>query len=141
MPLSRVRFALVAAFSALLRVTSQAGAQRPNGAQAAPRDTTTQEYLGAYQRGFEQSWFIPCESAADDRRWWVTLTDDALHQRDSLLANITAPVTNGLAVRWRATISPRMPAGHMGGGTRYMLVTKIIDIRPLPDAGACGLRS
>jgi hypothetical protein len=34
-----------------------------------------------------------------------------------------------------------MQAGHMGGGTRYMLVTKIIDLRPLPDAGACGLKS
>ena len=126
----------------LLCVTASAGAQLPAPATpTAPRDTTKQEYLGAYQRGFEQSWFIPCESAADDKRWWVTLTDEALQQRDSLLAKITAPVTNGLAVRWRATISPRMQAGHMGGGTRYMLVTKIIDIRPLPDAGACGVRS
>lgn len=130
---------LTAALTALCYSASLAGAQIPT--PTAPRDTTTQEYLGAYQRGFEQSWFIPCESAADDKRWWVTLTDEALQQRDSLLAKITAPVTNGLAVRWRATISPRMQAGHMGGGTRYMLVTKIIDIRPLPDAGACGVRS
>lgn len=142
MPLSCARFASLAVFSAVLCVSSRAGAQSIKSAPpAALRDTTTQEYLGAYQSGYEQSWFIPCESAADDRRWWVTLTDAALQQRDSMLAKITAPVTNGLAVRWRGTISPRMPAGHMGGGTRYMLVTRIIDIRPLPDVGACGVRS
>jgi hypothetical protein len=110
-------------------------------APAPPHDTTTTEFLGAYQRGFEASWFFPCESAADDKTWWVTLTDDALRQRDSILATITAPATKGLAVRWRGTISARMPAGHMGHGTRYLLVSKIIDIRPLPDAGACGVKS
>jgi hypothetical protein len=139
MTFKAVQLVLTAALGALCSSPSLAGAQLPT--PTAPRDTTTHEYLGAYQRGFEQSWFIPCESAADDKRWWVTLTDEALRQRDSLLATITAPVTNGLAVRWRATISPRMQAGHMGGGTRYMLVTRIIDIRPLPDAGACGVRS
>ena len=134
--MSRIGLAVAAAlaFSA-----SPASAQLR--APAPPHDTTTSEYLGAYQRGFEQSWFIPCESASDDKTWWVTLTDDALRQRDSILATITAPTTNGLAVRWRGTISPRMPAGHMGYGTRYLLVTRIIDIRPLPYAGACGQKS
>jgi hypothetical protein len=141
MPFSRARFTVAISLTATICLASRAGAQLPTGPAPAPRDTTTKEYLGAYQRGFEQSWFIPCESTANDKRWWVTLTDDALQQRDSLLAKITAPVTNGLSVRWRATIGPRMQAGHMGGGTRYMLVTKIIDIRPLPDAGACGVRS
>jgi hypothetical protein len=134
----RSRLALSACV-ALAAAASPASAQLR--APAPPRDTTTTEYLGAYQRGFEQSWFFPCESAADDKTWWVTLTDDALRQRDSMLATITAPVTNGLAVRWRGTISQRMPAGHMGHGTRYLLVSKIIDMRPLPDAGACGLKS
>jgi hypothetical protein len=142
MPLSRARLVSFTALVALLCLAPAAGAQRPNAMSSVnSRDTTTKEYLGAYQRGFEQSWFIPCESAADDKRWWVTLTDEALAQRDSMLAKLTAPATNGLAVRWRATISERMPAGHMGGGTRYMLVTKILDMRPLPDAGACGVRS
>jgi len=142
MPLRRARFVSFTAVAALLCLATAAGAPRPNNvSSASPRDTTTKEYLGAYQRGFEQSWFIPCESDADDRRWWVTLTDEALAQRDSMLAKLSAPATNGLAVRWRATISERMPAGHMGGGTRYILVTKILEIRPLPDAGACGVRS
>ena len=69
--------------------------------------------------------------------WWVTLTDEALLQRDSLLAKISKDPTSGLAVRWRATVGPRMPAGMMGRGTRYMLVTDIIEVKPLPSAGAC----
>jgi hypothetical protein len=134
--MSRTGFAVAAALA-----FSASAASAQVRAPVPPRDTATTEYLGAYQRGFEQSWFMPCESAADDKTWWVTLTDDALRQRDSILATITAPVTNGLAVRWRGTISARMPAGHMGHGTRYLLVSKIVDIRPLPESGACGLKS
>ena len=133
---------LLLALAAVLWSANPAAAQvSPGAVSPVPRDTTTQEYRGAYQRGFEQSWFIPCDSPSDDKMWWVTLTDDALRQRDSLLATITAPATNGLSVRWRATVSARMPSGHMGRGTRYMLVTKIIDIRPMPDAVGCGSRS
>ena len=86
------------------------------------------------------SWFEPCGAPTGDRLWWVTLTDEALRQRDSLLANVKREPTSGLAVRWRGTISPRMPAGHTGRGTRYMLVTSIISIQPLPSAGACSGR-
>lgn len=84
------------------------------------------------------SWFEPCGAPRNDAMWWVTLTDDALHQRDSILATIKTQPTNGLAVRWRGTISMRMPnAGHGGRGTRYMLVTSIQEMRPLPPGGAC----
>jgi hypothetical protein len=111
----------------------------PASAPAVARDTSSlvREYRGSYTSGFEMSWFEPCEAAYDDRMWWVTLTGEALEQRDSLLKKITRPKTQGLAVRWRGTISPRMPAGHMGRGTRYMLVTEVLDIRPLPSEGAC----
>lgn len=105
------------------------------------QDRPIREFLGSYQRGFEQSWFSACDAPADDRLWWVTLTDEALAQRDSMLARITTPATNGLAVRWLGSISPRMRAGHTGKGTRYMLVTKVLDIRPLPAEGACGRRT
>ena len=134
MTLRRAPCTAASIFAALLSIALHAGAQSPD---APARDTTTKEYRGAYQRGFEQSWFAPCDAAPDDKLWWVTLTDEALSQRDSLLATITAPKTNGLAVRWRATISPRMPAGHMGRGTRYMLVSRIEEIWPLPESGAC----
>ena len=95
------------------------------------------EYLGAYTRGFEASWFAPCGAPVDDALWWVTLTEDARLQRDSLLKSITRPATGALVVRWRGTTSARMPAGQMGRGSRYMLVTRILDLRPLPGEGAC----
>ena len=106
---------------------------------ATPADSakTVREYRGTYQRGFEQSWFSPCGAPRDDNMWWVTLSDDALRQRDSLLAAVSAPKTNGLAVRWKGTVGPKMPAGMMGRGTRYIYVTAIEEIWPLPDEGAC----
>jgi hypothetical protein len=99
------------------------------------------EFRGAYTRGFEASWFVPCEAARDDALWWVTLTEDARLQRDSLLKTLTRPATGALAVRWRGTISERMPAGQMGRGTRYMLVHEVLEVRPLPAEGACGVVS
>jgi hypothetical protein len=40
-------------------------------------------------------------------------------------------------VRWRGTISEKLPmgAGHMGRGSRYMLVHDILDIRPVSGDG------
>ena len=108
-------------------------------AQTAESDSakTVREYRGTYQRSFEESWFRPCGATRGDDTWWVTLTDDALRQRDSLLATITSPKTGGLAVRWKATVGAKMPAGMAGRGTRYMLVTSIEEIWPLPSEGAC----
>jgi hypothetical protein len=96
-----------------------------------------QEFRGAYTSGFEMSWFEPCNVAPGEGMWWVTLTGEAVEQRDSLLKLIKASPRKGLVVRWRGTISPRMQAGHMGRGTRYMLVTEILDIRPLVGQSAC----
>jgi hypothetical protein len=99
------------------------------------------EFRGSYTRGFEASWFAPCDAARDDALWWVTLTEDARLQRDSLLKTLTRPATGALAVRWRGTISERMPAGQMGRGTRYLLVQEVLEVRPLPSEGACGVVS
>jgi hypothetical protein len=107
----------------------------PNPVQ--PSTVTEREFRGAYTRGFEASWFAPCDAPMDDALWWVTLTEDARLQRDSLLRTIARPPTGALAVRWRGTISARMPAGQMGRGTRYLLVTKVLEARPLPGEGAC----
>lgn len=117
--------------------TARNDARSPAPSQERP----IREFLGSYQHGFERSWFSSCDAPMDDRLWWVTLTDEALAQRDSLLARITAPSTGGLAVRWRGSIGPRMRAGHTGRGTRYMLVTKVLEVRPLPAEGACGRRT
>ena len=105
---------------------------------AAPTGGADVEFRGAYSRGFEASWFAPCDAPRDDALWWVTLSEGARFQRDSLLRTLTAPATGALAVRWRGTISARMPAGQMGRGTRYLLVTEVLEVAPLPVTGACG---
>jgi hypothetical protein len=127
---------------------AQAPAPAPEPAAAAIPSTQTpaqvvapsavREFRGAYTRGFEASWFAPCEAAIDDALWWVTLTEDARLQRDSLLRTLTQPATGALAVRWRGTVSARMPAGQLGRGTRYLLVHEVLEVRPLPSEGACG---
>jgi len=40
-------------------------------------------------------------------------------------------------VRWRATVGPKMPmgAGHMGRGSRYMLVTEVLSLSASGRAG------
>jgi hypothetical protein len=107
----------------------------------APPDTV-REYRGLYETGFEVSWFHPCEAPSGDDVWWVTLTDRALHQRDSIAATLPAPQAGqrgSVFVRWRGTTSARMPmgAGHMGRGSRYMLVHEILDIRPATGGEGC----
>lgn len=99
------------------------------------------EFRGSYTRGFEASWFVPCDSPRDDALWWVTLTENARIQRDSLLKTLSTPATGALAVRWRGTTSPRMQAGHMGQGTRYLLVTQVLEVRPLLSREGCPFRS
>jgi hypothetical protein len=110
---------------------------------AAPIDSSTvREYRGAYSTGFEMSWFEPCDAPRGDALWWVTLTEDARLQRDSLLKLLPRRPTEGLVVQWRGTVSPKMRggAGQMGRGSRYILVTRIIALRALGsgEAGACG---
>jgi hypothetical protein len=94
---------------------------------------SVREYRGVYETGFEKSWFRPCDTQASDELWWVTLTDAALHQRDSL-AKLLTTGTGPVYVRWRGTISARMMAGHMGRGTRYMLVSEVLEVRRAGEA-------
>ena len=101
----------------------------------APSDTV-REYRGLYETGFEVSWFHPCGAPAGDDSWWVTLSNDALRQRDSLAKSLTGQ-PRVLYVRWRGTVSPKMPAGtgHMGRGSRYMLVTEVLQLRASDESG------
>jgi hypothetical protein len=115
-----------------------AGVAGPVGAAVVA--DTVREYRGTYESGFEVSWFHPCDATKGDDTWWVTLTDKALRQRDSLAAKLPpAPPDHrgSMFVRWRGTTSDKMPlgAGHMGRGSRYMLVHEILDIRPATGAG------
>jgi len=94
-------------------------------------------FRGTYSSGYEISWFEACDAPRGDATWWVTLSEDARLQRDSLVRRLTTRPTQGLAVQWRGTVGPRMRggAGHMGRGTRYLLVTEIISLRTLEEAG------
>jgi len=98
---------------------------------------TSRELRGTYETGFEVSWFHPCGAPTGDDLWWVTLSDAALRQRDSLAKKLTAQ-PRSLYVRWRGTTSPKMPAGtgHMGRGSRYLFVTEILELRSA-DEGGC----
>jgi hypothetical protein len=100
------------------------------------RADTVREYRGLYETGFEVSWFHPCGALWGDDSWWVTLSNDALRQRDSLAKPI-AGQPRALYVRWRGTVSPKMPAGagHMGRGSRYMLVTEVLQLRASDESG------
>lgn len=109
----------------------------PPGVLVPDTTRTEREYRGSYTRGWEASWFAPCDAPRDDALWWVTLTEPARLQRDSLLGAVSQAPTGALAVRWRGTISNRMPAGQMGRGTRYMLVTEVLEVRPLSGPGMC----
>jgi hypothetical protein len=97
---------------------------------------TVGEYRGLYETGFEVSWFHPCGAQPGDDSWWVTLSNDALRQRDSLARPVTGK-PRVLYVRWRGTVSPKMPAGagHMGRGSRYMLVTEVLQLRASDQSG------
>jgi hypothetical protein len=122
-----------------LRAASAAGVPTSRPLDRSPLATppdTVGEYRGTYETGFEVSWFQPCGAERGDDRWWVTLGDDALRQRDSLARRLTGQ-PRAVFVRWRGTVSPKMPAGagHMGRGSRYMFVTEILELRPAEEAG------
>jgi hypothetical protein len=100
------------------------------------RADSVREYQGLYESGFEVSWFHACDAEPGDDTWWVTLTNDALRQRDSLTRALTGH-PRALLVRWRGTVSPKMPmgAGHMGRGSRYMLVSEVLAVRASDEKG------
>ena len=97
---------------------------------------TLREHRGTYETGFEVSWFHPCGAPTGDDLWWVTLSDAALRQRDSLAKKLTGQ-PRSVFVRWRGTTSEKMQlgAGHMGRGSRYLFVTEILELRSAEEVG------
>ena len=127
----------LAAFEPARQADSGAGTMRTMRAFVdTVRADTVREYRGLYDTGFEVSWFHPCGAPSGDDRWWVTLSNDALRQRDSLAKPISGQ-PRVLYVRWRGTVSPKMPAGagHMGRGSRYLLVTEVLQLRASDESG------
>ena len=130
---------LVGAFALAHSVAPQTTPGRPFAPLAdtvTVRSDSVREYHGLYETGFEVSWFHACDAQAGDDSWWVTLTNEALEQRDSLTKALTGHPRR-LFVRWRGTVSPKMPmgAGHMGRGSRYMLVSQVISVRASDELG------
>ena len=117
-------------------VPARADTVRAGADTGRARADTVREYRGLYETGFEMSWFHACDAQPGDDTGWVTLTDDALRQRDSLTTTLTGH-PRALFVRWRATVSPKMPAGagHMGRGSRYMLVTQVVLVHASDEKG------
>ena len=126
----------LAAGLAALDPARNAGPATATPQTAATRADTVREYRGLYETGFEVSWFHPCGAPTGDDSWWVTLSNDALRQRDSLAKSVTGQPRT-LYVRWRGTVSPKMPAGagHMGRGSRYLLVTEVLQLRASDESG------
>lgn len=150
----RFLIAISAAALATAPACARHGAPEPSASPSPARDSSVivaipapvtspsspvQEYRGAFSSAFEVSWFEPCGAPFGDNLWWVTLTEEARLQRDSLVKRLPRTPREGLAVRWRATVSDKMPAGagQMGRGSRYMLVTKVLSVRALGADGAC----
>ena len=125
------------AFARVDTVPARTDTARASGDTVRVRADTVREFRGLYETGFEVSWFHACDAAPDDDTWWVTLTNDALRQRDSLRKTLTGH-GSALLVRWRGTVSPKMPmgAGHMGRGSRYMLISEVISLR-VSDENGC----
>jgi hypothetical protein len=122
------------AFAAPASYVSRSWMEDSSGRAFDVRADSIREHRGTYETGFEVSWFHPCGAPPGDDRWWVTLTDVALRQRDSLAKRLTGE-PRAVFVRWRGTVSPKMPAGtgHMGRGSRYLLVTEILELRAAED--------
>ena len=127
---------LVGAFALAHSVAPQAPPAQGLADTVTVRSDSVREYRGLYETGFEVSWFHACDAQPGDDSWWVTLTNEALEQRDSLTKALTGHPRR-LFVRWRGTVSPKMPmgAGHMGRGSRYMLVSQVISVRASDELG------
>ena len=127
---------LVGAFALAHSVAPQTPPTRGLADTVTVRSDSVREYRGLYETGFEVSWFHACDAQAGDDSWWVTLTNEALEQRGSLTKSLTGHPRR-LFVRWRGTVSPKMPmgAGHMGRGSRYMLVSQVISVRASDELG------
>ena len=104
------------------------------GGCASRRVGEVAEYRGRYSFGFEESTFAPCGVPGSDGPWWVIPSNDALRQRDSLIAALPGSSRRAFFVRWRGLITAKGPAGHLGQGTRYIHVAEILELRPVSIA-------
>ncbi|HEY0970334.1 MAG TPA: hypothetical protein VGE02_05090 [Gemmatimonadales bacterium] len=115
---------------ALMATTACAG-RRPDLGQLPTRDVS-----GHYTGGRGGSWFRPCGIASTDSAWWVTFTDRAVVQRDSLRSVGALPDGERRFVRWLGAVTEGGEVGPRGRGAPALLVREILDVRP-PSSGDC----
>src|SRR6478735_1948130 len=72
------------AFARADTAPARADMARAAGDTVRVRADSVREFRGLYETGFEVSWFHACDAPPGDDSWWVTLTNEALEQRDSL---------------------------------------------------------
>lgn len=98
-------------------------------------DLPSTEHAGHLTPGPAGSWFVACGAAAADSAW-VTFTDGAVAQRDSLMR--TGQLHTGMRhfVRWRAAVTLGGEIGPRGAGFPAYLVREILAVRPAA-AGDC----
>ena len=104
--------------------------------QPALNELPVTEFAGHYTKAPSASWFVACGAAAADSSW-VTFTDRAVAQRDSIAR--TGLLADGQRhfVRWRAAVTERGEVGPRGPGVPALLVREILVARPAA-AGDCG---
>lgn len=86
---------------------------------------------GIYQRGFESEQFFACGRPADDSPWWVSLSERARTQWDSLSQGLR-PV--GLYAKVRGSLTERGQFGHLGLSTRILRVAEFVELRPRAES-------
>jgi hypothetical protein len=93
------------------------------------------EHAGHYTFGASSSWFWACGAAAADSSW-VTFTDRAVAQRDSIQRTGALSTGERYFVRWRAAVTSGGEVGPRGPGVPALLVREILVLRPAA-AGDC----
>ena len=94
------------------------------------------EFTGHNTPAASASWFVACGAAAADSSW-VTFTDRAVTQRDSIANAGLLRHGQRHFVRWRAAVTVGGEVGPRGPGVPALLVREILVVRPAA-VGDCG---
>ena len=116
---------------AVVTATAACSSRRPDLG-----DLPTREVTGHLTGGRDANWFRPCVLAPADSAWWVTFTDRAVVQRDTLRRSGRLPDGQSRFVRWLAAVTRGGEVGPRGPGAPALLVRDILEVR-VPGPGDC----
>jgi hypothetical protein len=118
---------LLVALAAFVAATGACAIRQP-----ALNELPASELAGHYTSG-SGSWFVACGATPADSSW-VTFTDRAVAQRDSIAGTGLLAPGQRHYVRWRAGVTTSGDVGPRGPGVPALLVRQILVIRPAgPD--------